>query len=370
MSHLPIVRNFAIPAVEESQTGMAEASAGGLAMRFFARPWIRAAVLLLGALLMPAPMSAKSAKPLPAVKLRGTATMAPVIPEPEQAVPIAPTAKVPDQPGAAWSLDEIAAAKTQCLTLLKGLSLEFTYAAPIRKGACGTAQPVEVTAFGSDPAIRLRPAAVMNCQLAARLSQWLQSSVQPLARAWLKSDVVELKNEAAYDCRNRYGDPGQKLSEHAKANALDIGAFTLANGKMITVSGNWGPVMRDLIAAAKAAKTGTGASGASGFAAKVTRYDGTPAANVKPTALPTLAAEKAARQHLGSTAVRQAMREEAAALGVVLPEPLEAGALFVHGVHASACTMFGTVLGPDANDAHREHFHLDLAPRPGSSYCE
>ena len=28
------------------------------------------------------------------------------------------------------------------------------------------------------------------------------------------------------------------------------------------------------------------------------------------------------------------------------------------------------VLGPEANDAHREHFHLDLAPRPGSSYCE
>jgi hypothetical protein len=64
------------------------------------------------------------------------------------------------------------------------------------------------------------------------------------------------------------------------------------------------------------------------------------------------------------------MAEEAGALGVALPAPQTAEARFIHGVHASACQQFGTVLGPEANDAHREHFHVDLAPRPGSAYCE
>ncbi len=32
-------------------------------------------------------------------------------------------------------------------------------------------------------------------------------------------------------------------------------------------------------------------------------------------------------------------------------------------LRASACTTFSTVLGPGANDAHREHFHFDLAVR-------
>jgi hypothetical protein len=53
-----------------------------------------------------------------------------------------------------------------------------------------------------------------------------------------------------------------------------------------------------------------------------------------------------------------------------MPAPQSPGAKFVHDIHASACQSFGTVLGPEANDAHREHFHLDLASRPGSSYCE
>lgn len=43
---------------------------------------------------------------------------------------------------------------------------------------------------------------------------------------------------------------------------------------------------------------------------------------------------------------------------------------FLRAAHKSACGIFGTVLGPEANDAHRDHFHLDLAPRRRSSYCE
>jgi len=44
-------------------------------------------------------------------------------------------------------------------------------------------------------------------------------------------------------------------------------------------------------------------------------------------------------------------------------------ALFLRQIHADACKLFGTVLGPEANEAHRDHFHLDLAPRKRSNYC-
>ena len=37
-------------------------------------------------------------------------------------------------------------------------------------------------------------------------------------------------------------------------------------------------------------------------------------------------------------------------------------ALFLRDVRAGACRFFKVVLGPDYNAAHRDHFHLDMAP--------
>lgn len=38
-------------------------------------------------------------------------------------------------------------------------------------------------------------------------------------------------------------------------------------------------------------------------------------------------------------------------------------------MHASACGPFGTVLGPNADKYHRDHFHLDTARYRSGSYC-
>jgi hypothetical protein len=43
---------------------------------------------------------------------------------------------------------------------------------------------------------------------------------------------------------------------------------------------------------------------------------------------------------------------------------------FLHEIHTGACTLFGTVLGPEANEAHKDHFHYDLAERKHANYCE
>ena len=44
--------------------------------------------------------------------------------------------------------------------------------------------------------------------------------------------------------------------------------------------------------------------------------------------------------------------------------------LFVKHVHDAACKDFGTVLGPEANEAHKNHFHLDMKARRHSSFCQ
>ncbi|MBV1695048.1 MAG: extensin family protein, partial [Hyphomicrobiales bacterium] len=43
---------------------------------------------------------------------------------------------------------------------------------------------------------------------------------------------------------------------------------------------------------------------------------------------------------------------------------------FLREAHRSACRIFGTVLGPEANNAHRNHFHVDMAQRRSASFCE
>ena len=39
-------------------------------------------------------------------------------------------------------------------------------------------------------------------------------------------------------------------------------------------------------------------------------------------------------------------------------------------LHDGACSIFGTILGPEANAYHRNHFHFDTARYRSGSYCE
>jgi hypothetical protein len=44
--------------------------------------------------------------------------------------------------------------------------------------------------------------------------------------------------------------------------------------------------------------------------------------------------------------------------------------IFLKSAHAAACQIFGTTLGPEANNAHRNHFHIDMAPRRVKKICD
>ena len=79
----------------------------------------------------------------------------------------------------------------------------------------------------------------MTCPLARQFARWTREAMQPAANAWLGSRVVRIESFGTYSCRPVNSRPGAKLSEHGRANAVDVGAFLLADGRRITVKAGW-----------------------------------------------------------------------------------------------------------------------------------
>jgi hypothetical protein len=100
----------------------------------------------------------------------------------------------------------------------------------------GPAQGNPVTAVGP---VSVKPTATLACPIVSVLERWLADSVQPAAMRWFGARVVEIKQISAYSCRGMNGNPSAHISEHAFGNALDIAAFTLADGRRITVKDGW-----------------------------------------------------------------------------------------------------------------------------------
>ena len=100
----------------------------------------------------------------------------------------------------------------------------------------GPMQGNPVAAFGP---VAVKPTATLACPIVSVLDHWLADSVQPAAMRWFGARVVEIKQISAYSCRGMNGNPNAHISEHAFGNALDIAAFTLADGRRISVETGW-----------------------------------------------------------------------------------------------------------------------------------
>ncbi|HEY7248803.1 MAG TPA: extensin family protein [Xanthobacteraceae bacterium] len=101
-------------------------------------------------------------------------------------------------------------------------------------GSAGESQAVQ----GAVP-VSVNPPATLACPLVSELDRWIAGAVQPAAQRWFGSPVAEIKQISAYSCRGMNGNPYAHVSEHAFGNALDIAAFTLADGRTITVKNGW-----------------------------------------------------------------------------------------------------------------------------------
>ncbi|TMJ29971.1 MAG: extensin family protein [Alphaproteobacteria bacterium] len=101
-------------------------------------------------------------------------------------------------------------------------------------GECGADDVVrlEAVVLANKRQIAINPPAVLRCTLAESIVEWVREDIASAARA-LEAPVKSIDNYSSYDCRGRNRIAGAKLSEHGKANALDIRSFKLANGAVI-----------------------------------------------------------------------------------------------------------------------------------------
>lgn len=171
----------------------------------------------------------------------------------------------------------------QCTADLNRLGAKYKVLPDYRgQNGCSAINSVLLTSAGAS-ITNLRAA---QCPLARSFAAWVRGPLQQAARDFYGMPVVRVETMGSYACRQVRGVASTNMSEHAYANAIDVGGFVLANGRRITVLASWTAGTKD--------------------------------------------------------------------------------AQFLRELRKSACKRFQTVLTPDYNAAHRDHFHFDLGRGP---YC-
>ncbi|MCC8962972.1 extensin family protein, partial [Bradyrhizobium sp. Pear76] len=112
-------------------------------------------------------------------------------------------------------------------------------------GGCGGEDLVRLEAIvlPDKRKVAVKPAAILRCKMAVAVADWVRTDIAPLAQT-LGGGISNLDNFDSFECHGRNRVVGAQLSEHGRANALDVRAFGLANGKSISLTDR--SVARDL----------------------------------------------------------------------------------------------------------------------------
>lgn len=330
-------------------------------------------------------------------------------PDPAKASPAAPgvtdkawpitltQANAPPKPVQGWRPEEIAEAVANCKVLLDGLDVVALAEPPMREGGlCGSAAPMKLVSIGRGAQeVSFQPQPIVTCDMIAGLARWLKQDVQPLARRYMGAQVARVETMSSYSCRNAYGLAHGRLSQHGRANALDIGNFVTDKNQVVNIEGDWGMTAREVAALRKEQE-------AQRAQQPIKPADKAPVLATKPVPPQTGTIEAVATStqtipslpgitwqvpggnqpglmgfgppsRLGGPKPRNApsafipapTQPARTASAPTAPAPTTSnGKLeFLRAAHKTACRTFGTVLGPEANRTHRNHFHVDMAER-------
>lgn len=122
-----------------------------------------------------------------------------------------------------------------CVVRLSYASAAFDRLADSANGdGCGVRTAVALMEM---PTPLSRPVTV-DCGLALRLAAWDRDVLQPLARDLFGQGLKVIHHYGGYVCRGRSSDRS-RLSEHAFGRAIDVGAFELEDGTIISVRRHW-----------------------------------------------------------------------------------------------------------------------------------
>lgn len=317
--------------------------------------------------------------------------ISPPAPEPEKAAVPAPETKPeaaqtePPKPDT-WSDAQVIAALRECVKLLAPIAADIEIAEPVKREQCGAPAPVMLRRIGSGAnKVEISPPAMLNCAMVVSLHAWVEKTLQPAAQEVFGSPIARLRSASGYVCRNRVGSSAHsdRLSEHALANAVDIAGFVTADGRTVDVARFWGPTARDEREAQKVAAAkpkDAGAAAEKSIPAKIERVSDRRMSAIAHSAdepskgrkknAPAQAAElqKSGKAASDTSTDPRAIPATRVAGGEDIRASVEAR--FLRRLHKGACGVFGTVLGPEANEAHRDHFHFDLAHRRNSAFCQ
>jgi len=100
-------------------------------------------------------------------------------------------------------------------------------------GACGGVDLVrlEAVVLPDKRKVAIKPPAILRCEMAAAVVAWVRGEAVKLTATM--GTLSELDNFDSYECRGRNRVAGAQLSEHGLANALDVRALRLADGRRI-----------------------------------------------------------------------------------------------------------------------------------------
>ena len=127
----------------------------------------------------------------------------------------------------------------QCLANLGATRASFTPLPDQYFGAgCSTVNAVRLASLqGDHAALELSNLGPVTCPLASTFAGWARFGVDRAARQILGSGLLRIETMGSYNCRNVAGSA--RRSAHATADAIDVGAFVLADGRRISVLNDW-----------------------------------------------------------------------------------------------------------------------------------
>jgi len=260
-----------------------------------------AAALLAAAMVCPASPGVGFAVPATAPvpdRRPGSELAAVPVPAPKPDRAAAPGAPSTD----AGNRDETAAAKPVPCLLEFGETVDLPAVAG--DNGCGFSSAVRLAGVNGEADVSLVAAPTVSCRFAGVLSRWVEEDLARIAVETTGARLKAVHTGPGYQCRRRNNLKDGKLSEHALGNALDVLGFEFQSGDVVSVGSDWAGKEPD---------------------AEV------PDAETRNAEIPE----------------KQVLDKDARGK-------------FLHAVHASACKRFTTVLGPEADEHHQGHIHVDI----------
>ena len=133
-------------------------------------------------------------------------------------------------------------------------------------GDCGADDAVEMSAItlADQGKVAVSPPAIMRCPMAQQVADWVRDDIVPTLKGL--PPLRGLDNLASYDCRGRNNVHAAKVSEHGRADALDVHDFKLADGRElgltdVNIPKDWREAVRASACARFATVLGPGSDG-------------------------------------------------------------------------------------------------------------